>query len=211
VLRSTASFLFLAGCLSAALSTAASAKPPPSYQRAQIADFVQDIFERFFFKAWLGEAMSFRSGACPEAQIREAVQHKESFPEAFRRRNKDPRISSEYCGVASIRLDPPKNMSFVLTVPVSNSCAQYRTQWEAFVSEEIRSVAVQPYAISDRIYEKFAIPEQSRSIYRQIAPNNLDQSTRFDKRTLGQFHIADSTEQDGFCRFTFTFSAGSKG
>lgn len=146
------------------------------------------------------------SGACPEAQIRGALQHKENFPEAFRWRNKDPRISSDYCGAVSIQLDSPKNMSFVLTVPVSNSCARYRAQWEAFASEEIRSVAVQPYAISDATYAKFAIPEQSRSIYRQMAPHNLDQSTRFDRRMLSQLRIVDASERDGFCRFVFSFA-----
>src|SRR4051794_40799677 len=102
-------------------------------------------------------------------------------------------------------------MSFVLTVPVSNSCTQYRAQWEAFASEEIRSVAVHPFVISDAAYEKFAIPEQFRSIYRQMAANNLDQSTRFDKHTLSQLRITDSSEQEGFCRFVFSFHAAPKG
>jgi hypothetical protein len=151
------------------------------------------------------------SSACPEAQIREAMQQKARFPAPFRRREKDPRISSQYCGAVSTQLAPPGNMSFVLTVPVANSCAQYQAQWEQFASEEIRSVAVQPYAVSDPTYEKFSIPEQSRSIYRQMAPYNLDQSTRFDRRTLSQLRIIESSERDGFCRFLFSFDSDAKG
>lgn len=163
-------FWLLAACFSALLCTTATAKPPPSYQRSHIAFFVQEISERFFFAAWLGEPMSLSgSGACPEAQILEALQQKDKFPETFRRRKKDPQFASEYCGAVSTQLSRPGNMSFVLTVPVANSCMQYRAQWEAFASEEIRSVAVQPYAISDAAYAKFSIPEQSRSIYRQIS------------------------------------------
>jgi hypothetical protein len=216
VVRLAGICLLLAGCFGITLPTSASAKPPPSYQRRQIAHFVQDIFERFFFKTWLGEPMSLSgsamslSGACPESQIREALQQRGSFPEAFRRRDKDPRISSEYCGAVAVQLTSPGNMSFVLTIPVSNTCAQYQAQWEAFASEEIRSVAVQPYAISDATYAKFSITEQSRSIYRQTAPYNLDQSTRFDRHTLGQLRIIESTERDGVCRIVFSFGAASK-
>jgi len=103
----TVGFLVLAASSGVSISTtSASAKPPPSYRRGQISHFVQDMFDRFFFKAWLKEPISLSGqGACTEAQIREALQHKEKFPKAFRRRAKGPGLSAEYCAAVSIQLN----------------------------------------------------------------------------------------------------------
>src|SRR2546423_15721366 len=105
------------GCVVVATSDA-HAHASPSTRRARTANLIQEIFERFFFKSWLGEAMSLAgSGACPEAQVLGALSQKDRFPETFLRHIPDPKILAKYCGVVAIEVERPGAFHFLLRAP----------------------------------------------------------------------------------------------
>lgn len=193
----------------------AHAHSSPSARRAHTAYLIQEVFERFFFRSWLGEAMSLAgSGGCPEAQVLGALGQKDRFPETFRRPAPDPRLSSNYCGAITIEIERPQSLRFVLRAPKADTCEDYVRQWQTFVSSLTMAGAIKDYLVSDETYDRYGIETQSRSIYRDVSapiyPFN-EISVEQTLISIRRFRLVSRREVDSMCHFEFLHEKASGG
>jgi hypothetical protein len=183
----------------------ADARTPPRRHRQTVAHVIQEVFERFFFAAWLGEPMSLiEGGTCPQAQILAALGDKSRFPDSFRRRVPDPKIASDYCGGVAIALKQ-EVLQFSLIAPKVSDCADYLTRWRAFLAATDTASAIQRYPLSDRGYEKYGIPLSGQSFYVDETGAREQRIERATIEQIRRFQVQSSHEQAGFCQFDFVF------
>jgi hypothetical protein len=201
-MRRTLGQLFLAIVLlaDAAWIPDAHARSSSSQNRQRQAGLVTQLFERFFFVEWLGEPLSLGRGfgACPQPQLRAALREPAKFPKTFLRRKPHPEIPAQYCGAAERKGSDKRWLSFTVTVPNATSCEAYVKRWQAVVTASDREEALRPYAVTDQIYNKYAIEPQSRTIRLQT-PGQRNALEPFPTSA----RLVRHGEASGLCRFAF--------
>lgn len=191
----------------AALVSSAVARPPEHIQAAKAATLVTEIFRRMFFTLWLGEAMSLRTiGACPDAQIRSALQNRDAFPDSFK---KEPPVSARqgqiYCSPVSKVSAPQEFKTITIRAPKVRSCEEYAGMWKRLTDEPRLAEGLTPYVVRTNVYDKYKIPADGRSLY-----NNLDRSQSEPNLISGQgranrYVILETKGTDDFCTFVLSF------
>jgi hypothetical protein len=140
-----------------ALIAEATASPPPRVQKAEAVAFVREIFNRIFFKAWLGEAISLRTEKtdCPEAQIVRALGSVSNFPSGLMIEISDQRRGSAFCSPTTMRRIHSDRDDITIRVPRLGSCDDFSLAWNGIVSEDALAKGIAPYIVHLNTYEKF--------------------------------------------------------
>jgi hypothetical protein len=185
----------------------ALARPPERIQLAKAATLVTEIFRRMFFTLWLGETMSLRTiGACPDAQIRQALHNKEAFPESFRKDPPPPASQGYiYCSPVSNTSAPGEFKTIAIRAPRVGDCQDYTRMWKHLMEERNLAGGLAPFAVRAEVYDKYRVPQDGRSLH-----NNLDRPPPDLRLISGQeranrYAIVDTSEVGDFCNYVLSF------